>query len=637
MARLLVADNSPFYRDLLAEALVERGHQVRTVGDGLEALQALGEEPADAVVLDLVMPKVNGARACRQIKANPETAHIPVVILSGLREDEIDDPRGIGADAYVAKMQAEPMLEHLVSTLEELLAGRLQTPMRGFDAMHRREVVSELLEERRSRDALLGSLNEGVIQVDEEGRVMEANAAALRMLGVSEAGVMNRPVSEILGLDEKEVRALLSSPEPGRIRRLSACDRTLEARVRRPAPGPQRRERFILLADVTGEERIEAERRELEEKVRAAERMSSLGEIVSGIAHELNNPLTGVIGYADLLLELAPDERTRARLKRLHHEAQRCRRVVENLLCFARKRHSYRRPHDLNALVQGNLAAQAVAAEKAGVRLVQELGSGLPHGLFDVVQMEQVLGNLLANALQAVASVPHARRVVTVRTAEAPGRVVLEVEDRGTGIPAEIRDRIFEPFFTTHRPEGATGLGLAVSYGIVEEHGGHIEALAADPGTRMRIELPLAASEEVHHRAPSGRQADGEPRRPAVLIVDDEPVILDLVEDVLTDSGFHVERAANGVQALERLGEGEFQAMLIDLKMPHMDGRRLYEAVTERRPELARRVVFTTGDLDDAELSRFLKESGSTLLRKPFRLEEVANTFLAVAGVEDRA
>ena len=198
MARLLVADNSPFYRKLLTEALEERGHQVLAVGDGLEALQALAEEHPDAVVLDLVMPKVNGARACRQIKARPETCSIPVVILSGLREDEIDDPDEIGADAYVAKMQAEQMLENLSATLDELLAGKLRKPKRGFDTMHRREVVSELLEERRSQDAILSSLREGYLRLAEDGRIIEANPAALEMLAIGEADIVNRPVAEIL-------------------------------------------------------------------------------------------------------------------------------------------------------------------------------------------------------------------------------------------------------------------------------------------------------------------------------------------------------------------------------------------------------------------------------------------------------
>jgi two-component system NtrC family sensor kinase len=375
--------------------------------------------------------------------------------------------------------------------------------------------------------------------------------------------------------------------------------------------------------------RAEKERRHLAEKVESTERLSALGEIVSGVAHELNNPLTGVLGYADLLLELAPDERTRERLARLHHEAMRCRRVVENLLCFARKRQAYRRAQDLNGLVAKTLAAQALVAAQSGVQLRHDLAEDLPAGLFDFAQIEQVLNNLLANAFQALAAVPRGQRAVTVRTSRAEAELLLEVEDSGPGVPESVRERIFEPFFTTHRPEGRTGLGLAVSYGIVEEHGGTIAVLDAEPGTRIAVRLPVARPAD---RPPDGddRMPGARDRRPAVLLVDDEPIILDLVEDVLADSGFRVERAGNGAQALERLGEGRFDAMLIDLKMPDMNGRDLYELVRARRPEMASRVIFTTGDLDVPGLARFLNQSGNVLLRKPFRPEEVATTFQAV-------
>jgi two-component system NtrC family sensor kinase len=629
MARLLVADNSPFYRKLLTEALEERGHQVRAVGDGLEALQALADENPDAVVLDLVMPKVNGARACRQIKARPETCSIPVVILSGLREDEIDDPDEIGADAYVAKMQAEQMLEHLSATLDELLAGKLREPKRGFDTMHRREVVSELLQERRSRDAILSSLREGYLRLAEDGRIIEANPAALEMMALGEADIVNRPVAEILSCSPEFLESLADPSSERQVIRLELGDRVLHAQGQETPAKGEDADRVLLLTDVTGETRAEEERLQMEKKVEASERLSALGEVVSGVAHELNNPLTGVLGYADLLLKLAPDERTRERLTRLHHEAMRCRRVVENLLCFARKRQSYRRPKDLNSLVAKTLSGQSMAAAKAGIEIRQSLAADLPAGLFDFAQIEQVLENLLANAFQALDSMPPERKVVTVRTAREGDQVLLEVQDSGPGIPDAIRDRLFEPFFTTHRPEGRTGLGLAVTYGIVEEHGGTIAVSDAAPGTRMIIRLPTAQAADGQL---DGEQAAGAPRDelPSVLIVDDEPIVLDLVDDVLTDAGYQVTRAGNGAQALERLNEGRFDAMLIDLKMPDMNGRDLYERVRARRPELASRIVFTTGDLDVPDLSHFLNDSGNTLLRKPFSLEEVAATFQAV-------
>ena len=630
MAHLLIADNSPFYRKLLSDGLAEKGYTSRTVADGLEALQALEIEQFDAAILDLVMPRLSGARACRQIKAGKTTTSLPVIILSGLREDEIDDAVEIGADAFVAKMQAEAMMTHLAATLNEIFSGRLEDTHRGFDRMHRREVVSELLEERRSRDAILSSLQEGYLRIATDGKIQEANPAAMRMLRCEEHDLVNRHLAAVLSLSREAVQPLLGKPDGQEECRVNIGESVIAVKTSDgSAPGLEQGT-FLLLTDVTGEEVAAAEKRSLEKQVEASERFSALGEIVAGVAHELNNPLTGLLGYAELLLKLAPDERSRVRLGKLHHEAVRCRRIVENLLCFARQRQAYPRMQGLNDVIIKAVRTQAVSAAKAGVTVNTSLSPDIPLSMFDFGQMEQVVGNLLTNAFQALAGLPEERREVQIRTAMRDGQLRLEVEDHGTGIPADASERVFEPFFTTRRPEGGTGLGLAVTYGIVSEHGGRIFVEDAAPGARLVVEIPAVRASVSDADAGEGAVAAGA-ATPAILLVDDEPVVLDLLEDVLTDAGFRVARAGNGAQALEHLEEDSFAAILIDLKMPDMDGRRLYRAICERRPDLASRVVFTTGDLDRPDLKLFLEEAGAVLLRKPFELEKVAATFHAIA------
>jgi signal transduction histidine kinase/DNA-binding response OmpR family regulator len=630
VAHLLIADNSPFYRKLLSDGLAEKGYTSTTVADGLEALQALEGERFDAAILDLVMPRLSGARACRQIKAGKNTGGLPVIILSGLREDEIDDAAEIGADAFVAKMQADAMMTHLATTLDEMFAGRLEDTHRGFDRMHRREVVSELLEERRSRDAILSSLQEGYLRIAGDGKVQEANPAAMRMLRCEEHDLVNRHLAAVLSLPEELVAPLLDNPGGQQECRVNIGESVIAVRTSDGNVAGQEQGTFLLLTDVTGEAIAAAEKRSLEKQVEASERFSALGEIVAGVAHELNNPLTGLLGYAELLLKLAPDERSRVRLGKLHHEAVRCRRIVENLLCFARQRQAYPRMQGLNDVIIKAVRMQAVSAAKAGVKVHTSLSPDIPMSMFDFGQMEQVVGNLLTNAFQALAGLPEERRQVHVRTAMRDGQLRLEVEDLGSGVPENVRERVFEPFFTTRRPEGGTGLGLAVTYGIVSEHGGRIFVEDAAPGARLVVELPAIRASVSDAAEPDETPSAGT-AAPAILLVDDEPVVLDLLEDVLTDSGFRVARAGNGAQALEHLEEDSFAAILIDLKMPDMDGRRLYQTICERRPDLASRVVFTTGDLDRPDLKSFLDEAGAVLLRKPFELEKVASTFHAIA------
>ena len=630
LARIVVADNSAFYRQILVDAFVAQGHEVTVAGDGLEAVQEVVGRLPDAVILDLVMPRLGGAAACRRLKADPRTSHIPVIILSGLREDEIDDRDLIGADAYVAKMQPRPMVEHLRAALAELLQGGIRTRLRGFDEMHRREVVSELLEERRSREEILDGLAEGVLRVAPDGRIVQANSAACELLGQPRTDLLNRLATEALGCPTETMQRLLSAPEgaPAEEARLGLAGRTLLARTRQsPATG---RDLLLYLTDVSSETRAENEIRVLSERIQASERLKGLGEIAAGAALELDGPLTGVLGYADLLLQVSGDERTRERVDKLRAQAQRCKRIVDNLLCFARRRQAYRRAQDINAVVMKALSGQEAAATKASVAVRRDLGVGLPAALYDFPQMEQVLVNLLSNAIQACAAGQGSDRTVTVRTALAPGGVAIEIQDNGPGLPAAVRGRLFEPFVTTRRPEGGAGLGLAVCYGIVEEHGGSITAADTRPGTRMRVELPLAPS--LPHGA-GERERDRS--RPRVLVVDDEPVVLDLVDDVLSDRGFDVRRAQNGAQALERLQSSGFDAILIDLKMPDMSGRDLFEVIRDRHPEAAARVAFTTGDPDTVGLQRFLEASGLALLRKPFRLDEVAAVCRGLASGSD--
>ena len=252
--------------------------------------------------------------------------------------------------------------------------------------------------------------------------------------------------------------------------------------------------------------------------------------------------------------------------------------------------------------------------------------TNLPPAWIDVSQIEQVLAALLVNATQALLTRRSGERVVVVRTRQEGDRLVLEVQDNGPGIPAGSRERIFEPFFTTHRPEGGSGLGLAVAHGIIEEHGGQVCALDAAPGALLHIELPLANAQVDTAEVPERSGL------PAVLVVDQRPVAIDLVEDILTEVGFRVERAANAAQALERITEVGFAAILIDVKSADVDGRHLFEAIRQRRPDLADRVVFTTDDPHSPVVMSLTADTGAGLLPKPYRVTEVAETCLALIG-----
>lgn len=382
-----------------------------------------------------------------------------------------------------------------------------------------------------------------------------------------------------------------------------------------------------LVRDVSERKKTDDRSRDIRHQLMQAEKMAALGQTISGVAHELNNPLATILSWAERLAEQQADEKTRQGLDIIRSESERAARIVRNLLTFARKRQTTRALVDLNQVVRETLALRGEAQRLHHIEVREDLAADLPQVFADSHQIKQVLLNLLINAEQALGSSGRGGTVGvrTERDAER-GVVRLEVADDGPGISEEVQGRIFDPFFTTKDVGKGTGLGLTVAYAIVQEHAGRISVRSRPgAGATFTVELPVAAELLRARGGPSAQQPiplDAF-KGLRVLVVEDEPALAAAVAESLTDAGFIVDRAGDGEEGLARLAEHRYDLLICDLKMPKIDGVQFYRAMAAAAPALARRVIFVTGDVAGTTAERFLDETGCCWLSKPFRLGDL--------------
>jgi two-component system NtrC family sensor kinase len=391
-----------------------------------------------------------------------------------------------------------------------------------------------------------------------------------------------------------------------------------------------------LMRDVSERKRLEDQARDLYHQLLQAEKLAALGQTISGVAHELNNPLATILTWAERLAQRPADEQTKRGLAAILSEAERAARIVRNLLTFARKRHTTRAMVDMNDVIRETLALRSYEQHLSNITIIDALASGLPQVFADPHQMQQVLLNLVINAEQAMIST-HGRGTLILRTWHDPerGAVVLEVNDDGPGVPDDLQPKIFDPFFTTKEVGKGTGLGLTVAYAIIQEHGGRL-TMKSQPegGASFFIELPV--TDEGLPPSPKPPERMFAPPASAagatILLVEDEVALGTAVAEALVDAGFIVDRAMDGVEALDRIGERSYDLIVCDLKMPRLDGPSFFRELEKRNAPLSRRILFVTGDVAGTEAERFLEESGCRWLAKPFRLKDLLRSASDVLG-----
>jgi PAS domain S-box-containing protein len=369
--------------------------------------------------------------------------------------------------------------------------------------------------------------------------------------------------------------------------------------------------------------------RRTQEQLVQSEKMVALGQLISGVAHELNNPLTAILGYSELL-ETSPEasSQTGEFAVKIAKQAQRTQKIVQNLLSFARQQKPERRAIQVNEVIEDTLALRDYDWRRCRISIHRDLDAGLPEIQGDRHQLQQVFLNILNNAFDELKSAPEPRNI-WVRTCRAGERVVIEVSDSGPGVREPMR--VFDPFYTTKPVGEGTGLGLSICYGILKEHGGEIAVRNLPAGgASFLVYLPVSAGVASVERteAPSKPSATAGPRSTGVsiLLVDDEEAVLEVEREILREKGHLVYVATNVPEATALLERAEVDVIIADFKLSGLlGGQELYGWVRHRRPELSDRLIFTFADGQSTDVAHFLAASGCAALHKPFRVDELVS------------
>jgi two-component system NtrC family sensor kinase len=478
-------------------------------------------------------------------------------------------------------------------------------------ALENARLVELLSSAKREWEQTVDAISQAICIVDAHGTVRRANRVFAELIQTPVTAIPGRPW---LGL----LPPAWSDPVARAIAEAAATSVEIRAG-----------ERILLLTSIPLAEpgsavlvfEDQTDRRRLQDQLIQSEKMSAIGQLIAGVAHDLNNPLASVVGFSDFLAEAAEiPPSLQEPLQVIRQEAERAAMIVKNLLSFARSQEGERARQPVTPLLESTLGLLRNQLMAHKVEATLEVEPGLPDVEVNANQIKQVFVNLINNAAQAIASDAPSGRIWIAAKRVRDGLAV-SVTDSGPGISDELAARVFEPFFTT-KPEGqGTGLGLSICQGIVKEHGGRLTLeTRAGAGATFTVELPLAAPAPRPDVSPAPRT---ESKPLTILVVDDEPHILHYMRATLESWGHTVEVASDGAYALERALAGPFDVIICDLRMPHLSGRDMYLKLARHDPRAAERIIFATGDTVRGDTLQFLQRLGRPYLRKPFTLAEL--------------
>ena len=677
--RVLVVDDEPGMRDMLSFELGSQGYKVFTAGDGLEAITVVRAQMIDLVISDIKMPRMDGVAALAEIKKINPNIEVIMATDFGTIETAVDAMKNGAYDfiqkpynldeisALVEKALEKNELKTMIALyessraifstvhLDDLLAlvmDLIQKGLRadegsilfldaqkklyivaskGIDQAISKQVHLEMGEriagwaaEKRKELLLINGLEKypEFSHIDQNERIGSAIVVPLihqeDLLGVL---TLNRLTSHE-NFNSTDLRhACIFASQVSQAVRNARLFQNLENKV----------------------EELKKAYRQLDEtktQLVDSEKLAAIGRLLAGIAHEINNPLTSILGYSEMLLQSDMKSELKEDLTTVFHEAQRCRKIVQDLLTFARRSRPITERADIGTLIDQTLESLALEVEKNSVRVKKNYGA-YPSIYVDPMQIQQVFMNIVKNAIQAMEKTTKEKQIEITISMPTAQSLRIVFSDSGPGINKEDLDRIFEPFFTTKGIGKGTGLGLSLSYGIVQQHGGSLLVESQKgKGTSFIIEIPAVTQKKEEAGSADSKTALSQKTledlgKKRILIVEDEEPIRIFLKRLLSTKGLQVEMAADGETAVSLMDQQTFDLVLCDYLIPKMNGIQVFEKIKKMQPALAKRFIFVSGCSTDKVLDAFLHQNKLLRITKPFVPDQLISIVVKRLSAQD--
>ncbi|MFZ5515432.1 MAG: response regulator [Candidatus Zhuqueibacterota bacterium] len=490
-------------------------------------------------------------------------------------------------------------------------------------AIAKARLFQQVRQLKEFNENIVQNLEEGILIENDKGDITFANPRMEKLVNRSQDNLQFKQMMDLVKEDYHEIlqynKKLLLKKQPCRFEAALVRDGHEEIVVQISCHPLFEGETYCgalaVFVDIT-------ETKKLESLLIQSEKLSALGQLISGVAHELNNPLAGIMGMSKLLIQEIGVKKFRDDLEIIQREAYRCHKIVDNLLTFARKHAPEKTWTNIHDVINSVLELRLFQFKKDNIGIDKEFAPGIPRLYVDFHQLQQVFLNILTNAHHELMEKTGERRI-TIRTKAEHGKAIISISDNGRGIPSSIVTKIFDPFFTTKDPGKGTGLGLSICSGIIDNHDGKITVEnLPDSGACFHLELPIHRKLKAANQQTSQEDDSPVPTK-RILVIDDEPVIIEILHRYLSREGHVVDVAPNGASALKQMKNNQYEVIISDMKMPGISGEILYDLIGKTAPNLQQRMIFTTGDADSEEVIRFLSTHQCNCLSKPFSFEEL--------------